>query len=148
MGSGSGGFLCLTKSLNTYSKPLSPLSPPTIHFLLLAIIGNELTSLPLHPHRGILSFFCSGRSGLSPACTFGFVSECILKTQNYTLMVKRQVPQGENSTSFQWRLWLVGQEKWAALAWVQWGVDEKGRELGHCDCLICGKIVVEKLMRS
>lgn len=57
---------------HTYSKPLSPLSPPTIHFLIFAILGNELTSLPLHPHQVILSFFCTGRSGAFPggaACT-------------------------------------------------------------------------------
>lgn len=68
LSTGGGHFLCLTMSLNTHTVNhylLFP--PPTNHFLLHAIIGNELTSLPLHPHRDILSFFyCWATLGFVP----------------------------------------------------------------------------------
>lgn len=77
-GLGGGGWAGLSLSdhfiKHTYSKPLSP---STIHFLLLAIIGNELTSLPFYPHWVIFLHWkgrCSWASpGGQPALSALFV---------------------------------------------------------------------------
>lgn len=56
MGNGDGMSLSGHVIKHIYCKPLYPLCPPSIHFLRLAIRGNELTSLPFHPHWVMLSF--------------------------------------------------------------------------------------------
>lgn len=82
-----GFFLCLTMSLNTHTVKwaiiLSP--PPAIHFLRLAIIGNELTWLPLHPHWVILSFCCTGRSAPPEGGGGGGLCSCYAETNWSTL---------------------------------------------------------------
>lgn len=113
---GLGWGLSLSNNVikHTYRKPLSILFPPRIHFLLLVIIGNELTPLPFHPDRVILSFFCTGRSGTpggaSPggaACAVSFISKYMLKLAYIHLNshMSKCWAYKENSYNFQSRVW-------------------------------------------
>lgn len=142
MGTGGGGFFCLTISLNTHTANHYPLFSPSHNpFLSSCYYRKWAHSTSPTASSGYPVILCTGLVLLG-ASFYSQLCPCILYMMKPTKVhLKSQMskcyPLKKNSSSFQWTLWLFGTSYPDHLEGVVGHIGEKREDLN------CDKIIVE-----